>query len=174
MINTYTPKPLWDHCLELEGGIRTLTALEIYGLRDQVPETIMAGKTGDISPYCEFEWFQWIVYYKPTAAYPDDKCFVGHWLGPATDEGSSMTYKIEKSNGSYVCRSTVRAWTPQEEDNPDLLRARKEFMVRLKDELGRAAEPHNFSLEDLTPEFPNYADGIEDGFTGCPDEIDLV
>ena len=85
-----------------------------------------------------------------------------------------MTYNIQKSNSYYVCRSTVRAWIPKEEANPDLLRARDEFMTRLNDELGRLAEAHDFPLEDLTPEFLYYADWIEDSFTGCPDEIDLV
>ena len=45
MIKTGTPKPLWDHCLELEGGIRSLTALDICGLQGQVPHTIMSGET---------------------------------------------------------------------------------------------------------------------------------
>ena len=84
-------------------------ALDIYGLCGQVPETIMTGETGDISPYCEYAWFQWVMYYEPTATYPNDKCFMGHWLGPAIDVGSAMTHKVLKSNGHYVCRSTVRA-----------------------------------------------------------------
>ena len=35
IIRTATPKPLWDHCIELESQIRSHTALDIYGLECQ-------------------------------------------------------------------------------------------------------------------------------------------
>ena len=95
MIKTGTPKPLWEYCLELEGGIRSLTALDIYGLQGQVPQTNMSGETADISPYCEFGWFQWVMYYEPNATYPDDKCYMGRWLVPAVDVGPAMTHKVQ-------------------------------------------------------------------------------
>ena len=56
-IKTGTPKPLWNHCSELEGGIRSLTALDIYGLQGQVPKTIMSRETADISPYGSLDGF---------------------------------------------------------------------------------------------------------------------
>ena len=49
MLRSGSPKPYWDHCLELEANIRSHTALDIYGLQGQVPETLMTGQTGDIS-----------------------------------------------------------------------------------------------------------------------------
>ena len=75
---------------------------------------------------------------------------MGRWLGPAVDVGPAMTYKVKKSNGHFVFRSSVRHWTPEEEANPDLLREREEFMARLKDNLGRPAKEVDFPLEDLT------------------------
>ena len=48
MMRSGSQKPHWDHCLELEGAIRSHTALDIYGLAGQVPESVMTGKTGDI------------------------------------------------------------------------------------------------------------------------------
>ena len=97
MLKSASPKPLWDHCLEYEGGIRSHTALDIYGLFGQVPETVMTGQTGDISAYCEFEWFQWVMYYEPTECYPNGKPQIGRWLGPAPDVGIAVTYKILKT-----------------------------------------------------------------------------
>ena len=47
-------------------------------------------------------------------------------------------------------------------------------MLRLHDKLGGAAQPQDFPEDDLTPEFSYYADGNEDGFTGCPDEVEPV
>ena len=80
----------------------------------------MTGETGDISNPCEFEWFQWVMYYEPTECYPNGKPQIGRWLGPAPDVGTAMTYKILKSNGWMVHRGTVRAWTPKEVANPAL------------------------------------------------------
>ena len=114
------------------------------------------------------------MYYEPDATYPDDKCCMGRWLGPAVDVGSAITYKVQKSNGQIVCRSSARPWTPKEGANPDLLREREKFMARLKNNLGRPAKVVDFPLEELTPEYSYYADDDEDGFTGCPDELDPV
>ena len=55
MLMSGFPKPLWDHCIELEALIRSHTALYIYGLEGQVPETVMSSQTGDIRNLCEFE-----------------------------------------------------------------------------------------------------------------------
>ncbi len=57
MINTGSPKPLWDHCLELEALVRSCTCNDIYMTTGQVLETIMTGSTADISHIAEF----WLV-----------------------------------------------------------------------------------------------------------------
>ena len=46
-----SPKRLWDHCLELEAYICSNTAHNIYGLKGEVPETVVIGETSDISPF---------------------------------------------------------------------------------------------------------------------------
>ena len=43
------PRRMWDHCGEYEALVRSHTALGIYGLNGQVPETIIKGQTVDIS-----------------------------------------------------------------------------------------------------------------------------
>ena len=72
-----SPKPLWEHCIEIEAQIQSHNTLRIYGLEGQVPETLMSGQTGDISNLYEFEWFQRVMFFQPTAGYPDDKMFIG-------------------------------------------------------------------------------------------------
>ena len=47
-------------------------------------------------------------------------------------------------------------------------------MAKLKDNLGRTVLLHDFSAADLTPKYPYSADGIEDGYTGSPNEIDPI
>ena len=94
MLSSGSPKALWDHCIELEALSRSHTDLDIYGLEGQVPETVMSGQTGNIISLCEFEWFKWVMFFQPKETYPDDKMFIGRWLGPAIHVGTAMTYKI--------------------------------------------------------------------------------
>jgi hypothetical protein len=54
MINTGSPKCLWDHCLELEAYVRSCACKDIYMTAGQVPETIMTGNTANISHIAEF------------------------------------------------------------------------------------------------------------------------
>ena len=77
MLKSGSPKALWDHYIELEALICYYTALDIYGLEGQVPKTVISGQTGDISSLCEFEWFEWVIFFQPKETYPDNKMFIG-------------------------------------------------------------------------------------------------
>ena len=172
MMMSGSPMRLWDHSGEHEALIRSHTALDIYGLFGQVPEAKMTGNTPDISSLCEFEWFQWVMFYDPAATYPTPKPTIGRYLGPATDVGGAMTHKVLKATGNYVCRTTVRAWTPTEEAEPALLSQRTAYMDSIKQTCGPAATIDDFPKEAITPEYEYYADDHqEDGFEGTPDEI---
>ncbi len=54
MIKTGSPRVLWDHCIEPEALIHSLTSNNVYMTNDEVLETIMTGSTADISHMCEF------------------------------------------------------------------------------------------------------------------------
>ena len=110
MLKSASPKQLWDHCIELKALIRSNTALDIYGIESQVPETVMTGQTDDIRNICKYEWLQWVMYYQPKDGYPNDKMVMGRYLGPAIDVGNFTTYKIFLPDGNYICRLTVRPW----------------------------------------------------------------
>ena len=43
-------------------------------------------------------------------------------------------------------------------------------MPQLQEALGSACTIGDFEDADLTPEFEYYADGVEDGFDGTPDD----
>ena len=51
MVQQQLLKVLWDHCLERQAHIRSLTAHAIFGLSGQVPNIMVSGETTDISPY---------------------------------------------------------------------------------------------------------------------------
>ena len=95
-------------------------------------------------------------------------------MGPAINVGTAKTYKILRFNGHFVCRGTVRAWTPKEEANPALLAQREEFMKSVFDKVGPSVQKGDFPIKDLTPEFEPYADEDEDGMVGSPDELEEV
>ena len=94
----------------------------------------------------------------------------GQYLGPVIDVGNAMTYKILFLDGNYVCRMTVGPWTPVEEANHVFLADYEKYMSQVQEALGAACTVGHFEDADLTPEFDYYADDVEDGFEGSPDE----
>ena len=62
-------------------------------------------------------------------------------LGPVVDVGTAMTYNIFFPTVGYVCRGTVRMWTPAEKANASLLMECAFFMVQLNDSIGPDACP---------------------------------
>ena len=91
MLNKHSHKVLWDHCVELELRIHSCTALDIYQLDNEVPETKMKGNTADISNICKFKWYEWVMFNDSSVQ------FTELWF-ELIDIGSALTYKIMKSN----------------------------------------------------------------------------
>ena len=54
-------------------------------------DTVMIGQNSDISHLCEYEWFQWVIYYQPKEGYPDDKMAMERYLGPTIEVGNAIT-----------------------------------------------------------------------------------
>eukprot|EP00978_Attheya_sp_CCMP212_P027148 scaffold90568_cov29-Attheya_sp.AAC.1 len=98
MVKTKYPKVLWDDCLEYQAVLHSHTALDIYGIQGEVPETVVTGQTADISALAEFTWYQWVLYYDENASYPDDKQKLVRWLGPSFEGGSALCAKLLKAN----------------------------------------------------------------------------
>ena len=53
MVQVGAPNQVWDDALDFEAYVRSNTALDIYILQEQLPETVMLGSTSDISNLCE-------------------------------------------------------------------------------------------------------------------------
>jgi hypothetical protein len=77
MIKTGSPRVLWDHCIELEALIRSLTSNNVYMTDGKVPETIMTGSTADISHICEFGWYDWVMFRDNLPTFPDNELILG-------------------------------------------------------------------------------------------------
>jgi hypothetical protein len=155
-----SPKPLWDHSLKLEALVRSCMSNDIYMTASQVPETIMTGNTADISHIAEFAWFDWVMFRDEVPGYPNNKMTLGRYLGPATDTGSALTSKILKTNGQFVCRTTVRPLNDNELQSSVHQRERQDFDQSIVIHLGPAAMADDFEAKDLTPD-PTYFDDFD-------------
>jgi hypothetical protein len=60
MMPSGCPKRLWDDCLVREAYVRSNTALDIFRLEGQVPESRVKGENADISTIAEYRWYEWV------------------------------------------------------------------------------------------------------------------
>ena len=157
-----SPAKLWDHCVELEGYIRSHTAHDIYELNGEVPETLVTGQPSDISPFVEHPWYGWVKYWDPNVAFPDSKEVLGRWLGPSIDVGPAMTSKILQANGQVIHAATYRGLNEDELTDPKHLEEQKEFDASIKKRLGEPfTESKAIDLGLTTPEYELYEDDLQ-------------
>ena len=62
LLKSGIPNRCWDDCLELEFYTRSNTAHGTYKLDGEVPEMNISGETSDITKFCEFELFEWVMF----------------------------------------------------------------------------------------------------------------
>jgi hypothetical protein len=160
MVRAGAPKPFWADAIELEAYVRSNTAHDIYILQGGVPETVMSGETSDISQFCEFAFYDWIMFRDQPVAFPDDNPVLGRYLGPAIDVGPALTAKILKANEEVVYRSTYRALTDAERTNAAHVSRRVEFNHNIQDKFGPETSPDDFPDLNIpnTPEHNNFDD----------------
>ena len=95
-MRSLSPAKLWDHFIELEALIRSHTALDIYELQGQVPETLLSGQTADISPFIEHEWYDFVNWFDHRSSFPEPKEVHGWWIGPSMVIGLFKNNQIER------------------------------------------------------------------------------
>ena len=169
MVCAGAPKPFWADAIELKAYVGSNTAHDIFILQGEVPETVMLGETSNISQFCEFAFYDWIMFRDQPVAFPDDNPVLGRYLGPAIDVGPALTAKILKANGEVVYRSTYCALTDVERANAAHLCCRIEFDLNILDKFGPETTPDDFpdlGIPD-TPEL-NHFDDVD--YSGRDDE----
>ena len=127
------------------------TALDIWQLKGEVPQTILTGHTADISQFYELGWYEWVMYHDSAIGFPEDKFCLGRWLGPSIDIGPAMTGKVLKPNGNTRHVSTYRPLTPEEYQKDEIKQQMEEFTKSIHEHLGPAATADDF--EDEFEEF---------------------
>ena len=81
------------------------------------------------------------------ATFPETKFHVGCWLGSAVDVGSTLIYKIFKSNDQVFPLSTIRHLTLEELANPDHIAMTKDFDDNIIQKIGVPATENNFDKD---------------------------
>jgi hypothetical protein len=169
MVRSGSPKRLWDDCLVREAYVRSSTALDIFSLEGQVPDTIVKGQTSDISPLAEYAWYEWVKFRDTGQSFPDSKEWLGRDLGPAIDIGPAMSRKVLKINDEVMFRVSVRGLTLDEIQSPDEQKRRQEYDEAIKVKLGNDMQDHEFKLDPdfadfVTPTHDCYEDKKEPAF----------
>jgi hypothetical protein len=100
--------------------VRSHTAIYIFGLEGQVPESRAKGETIYISAIAEYGWYEWVKfrYTAAAASFPVSKIQLGRDLGAAIDISPAILRKILKENGQVLYRTYVRSLTLDEIHSP--------------------------------------------------------
>ena len=119
--------------------------------------------TADISPFCEFGFWDWVKFREQGIAFPDDAMVLGKYLGPSINVGLAMTSRVMKANGKLEDRSTVCALTSEEHVNAALFREQQEFLTSVEERWGPKTTGKDLGSDDLnlTPD-PDNTDPWED------------
>ena len=104
------------------------------------------------------------------ATFHENKFQVGRWLGPGIDVGSALTYKILKSNGRVVPRSTIRHLTHDELTNPDHIAMTKAFDDNIIQKIGVPATENDFDKDYWTSTYEYYDDDHQYATPDAPPE----
>ena len=77
----------------------------------KVPELIMSGEMSDVSQFCQFEWFEWMMFQDEMVLHPDDHFKLGRYICLSIAIGTAMMAKIVKENNQVFHRSTYQSLT---------------------------------------------------------------
>jgi hypothetical protein len=174
LVKTGAPRVFWDYCAEHVAKIRSHTAHNIFGLQGEVPETLMKGYTADISPLAEFGWYDWCYFYDTSKTFPDEKMYLGRYLGEAPDIGSAMAARILKGNGEVVVRTTLRPLLTEETNSETEKEKRTQFDKAIQAKYGPASTESDFEPDAKTPLYDYYEDEYTPVENSIPERDDYT
>ena len=94
--------------------------MNIPQLEGRVPEEAVTGYTPDISPYAQFDWYEYIWYYDPVAQFPYEKKLLGRWLGVAECSIDIMAFYILTETGKVIVRKSIWGLSKEEIQMPEV------------------------------------------------------
>jgi hypothetical protein len=123
--------------------------------------------------FAEHAFYDWVKFRDTTVAFPGSKLVLGRYLGPSTNIGPAMTAKILKKTGHVVHRSTFRALTDDELQDPTEIESRAEFDNDIDRIFGDVSLAEAFGVDFTAKDVQElYSDNSQDD-NGVPDRDDL-
>jgi len=141
-----SPKLLWDFCIEWVAAIRCLTAHDIPGLGDRVPEEQITGHMPDISEYCQFDWYQ-LVWYHDYQNFPDSPKRLAKWARVAHDVGGPMCFWLIPKSCIPIACTSVSLLTEDEAASPAIQKLAEALDAAIDKKIGDSVKAKDLSEE---------------------------
>jgi hypothetical protein len=154
---TQTPKSLWDFCALYTTDLRNFIVRPLCQQHGRTPYEILAGNTPDISEFLEFEWYQSVWYYEPTA-FPDQRKHLARWIGVAHRVGQAMCYWLLPESGIPIARTSIQLIASDEINTETFKEILSKFNQQIGDKLKIMTDPiQAFQLycEDVDEDLDN-------------------
>jgi hypothetical protein len=125
-------------------------------LHERTPYEILTGNTPDISEFVEYEWYQPVWYFEPSA-FPEQRKYLARWIGIAHRVGQAMCYWLLPASGVPIARTSIQAITKAELQTASTIQLIQTYDQTIQDKLQNLtndANPMILSLyrEDEDPE----------------------
>ena len=166
MRETDTPACLWDVCMQNHSEVRRCAALNLRGLRGDVPEAIITGQTPDISHLAEHGWYDFVWY-----SIPQDESKqtlkLGRYCGASHDVGEAMCSRVLNENAYLHSKTSVWPLTDAELNSEEVQAQKQKFTSKLEESLKKRGKdfkpiPDEDDDEDLyRTQEPTYPEAYE-------------
>ena len=104
MVKRGVPKRLWDYGLVWATETGNMTVNGSVSSHGQPPEQLITGEVPEISPYLEFDFYDWVEYRENAGL--GESC-IGRWLGVSHSYGKLMSFWILSKHGNVMSRTSV-------------------------------------------------------------------
>ena len=143
------PRRFWDYGYKWSAEIISRTYTRMHRLDGGVPLEQVTGETVDISEYLDFGFYDFCWVRENAGLGENVLC---RWLGISHRIGTQLAYKVLKSNGQVISRTSVQAVTALELQTDDVRQKCKAF----DDEIARRL--HDDELPAIDSSVEAWAD----------------
>jgi hypothetical protein len=164
-----SPKRLWDYCGQRVAAIRCFTAHSFPELDGMTPYEKLYARTGDISAYAQFDWYQYVWYIDPPSDAAQTRRKLGRWIGVAENFGTALTYFILPKSGTVVARSSVTPVTMEELMSDEVKQLCNDLDESINQRIG-----DDRTNDEVIADFPNVPQIPDDIFVDDENDFDPV
>jgi len=164
---------LWDFCCGYTVELRNRLARTLPQLHGRTPWEKITGNTPDISEFLEFQWYEPIWYYEPTA-FPEERHLIARWIGVAHRVGQAMCYWILPVSGVPIARTTIQKISNEDLETEAVKAKLKDLDRSLHEKFNDECDvitPFQFYCQDVPEDL--YDDEVYESESSIPNEDDI-